>query len=120
MRARVAKSSQAKYRRTMRTRRHLKRPVDNGRMRLSVFRSAKHIYAQVIDDRQGVTLASASSKSLGLSGNKTEQASAVGKALAEQAIAKGVKEIIFDRGSFRYHGRIKALADAAREGGLVF
>lgn len=120
MRPRVAKSSQSKYRRTMRTRRNLKRPVDNGRMRLSVFRSAKHIYAQVIDDRQGITLAAASSKSLGLSGNKTEQASAVGKALAEQAVSKGVKEIIFDRGSFRYHGRIKALADAAREGGLVF
>lgn len=104
----------------MRTRRRIRRPVDNGRMRLSVFRSAKHIYAQVIDDNRGVTLAEANSKSLGLAGNKTEQAKAVGQALAERAREQGVTRVVFDRGSYRYHGRIKALAESAREGGLEF
>lgn len=109
-----------KQRRTFRTRRRLKRPVDNGRLRLSVFRSAKHIYAQIIDDKQGHTLAAISSKSLGSSGNKTQQAANVGKALAEQALTAGVKRVVFDRGAYRYHGRVKALAEAAREGGLEF
>lgn len=109
-----------KERRAHRTRRRLRRPVDTGRMRLSVFRSAKHIYAQVIDDDHGRTLAEANSKALGLSGNKTEQAKEVGKVLAERAKAAGVTSVIFDRGAFRYHGRVKALADGAREGGLEF
>ncbi len=109
-----------KERRANRTRRRLRRPVETGRLRLSVFRSARHIYAQIIDDAKGVTVAEANSKSLGLSGNKTEQAAQVGKALAERALAAGAKSVVFDRGSFRYHGRVKALADGAREGGLDF
>jgi large subunit ribosomal protein L18 len=97
----------------------------NGRARLSVFRSSKHIYAQVIDDRKGATLASASSIEKDMRGKlKTgadvEAAKAVGKLVAERASAKGVSTVMFDRGSYRYHGRVKALADAAREGGLQF
>ena len=97
----------------------------NGRPRLSVFRSSKHIYAQVIDDLKGETLASASSLEKGLrDGGKTgadvDAAKAVGKLLAERAVKNGVKEVIFDRGQYLYHGRVKALADAAREGGLSF
>jgi large subunit ribosomal protein L18 len=107
-------------RRSLRTRRRLKRPVDTGRLRLSVFRSSKYIYAQIIDTRKGHTLAEANSKALASKGNKTEQAKAVGQALAERAKAAGVSKVVFDRGAFRYHGRIKALADGAREGGLEF
>ena len=96
-----------------------------GRPRLSVFRSSKHIYAQVIDDLKGETLASASSleKSMrdgGKTGADIDAAKAVGKLLAERATAKGVADVVFDRGKYRFHGRIKALADAAREGGLKF
>ena len=109
-----------KERRLLRSRRKLKRPVATERLRLSVFRSAKHIYAQVIDPAQGRTVAEANSKTLGITGNKTEQAAAVGKAIAERATQAGVKKIVFDRGAYRYHGRIKALADGAREGGLEF
>lgn len=109
-----------KERRRFRTRRRLQRPVATERLRLTVFRSAKHIYAQVIDTTKGHTVAEANSKSLGLSGNKTEQAAAVGKALAQRATEAGAKQIVFDRGSYRYHGRVKALADGAREGGLEF
>jgi large subunit ribosomal protein L18 len=99
--------------------------VANERVRLSVFRSSKHIYAQVIDDRKGTTLASASSIEKDLRGKlKTgadiEAAKAIGKLLAERAAAKGISSVVFDRGSYRYHGRVKALADAAREGGLQF
>jgi len=90
-----------------------------------VFRSLSGIYAQVIDDGQGQTLIAASTldediraRSEGLS--KTEQAKLVGKLIGERAIGKGVKEVVFDRGGYRYHGRVKALADAAREAGLVF
>src|SRR5262245_31851821 len=95
------------------------------RVRLSVFRSSKHIYAQVIDDRKGETLVSASSLEKELRGDlKTgadiEAAKAVGKRLAERAATKGITDLVFDRGSYRYHGRVKALADAAREGGLKF
>jgi large subunit ribosomal protein L18 len=95
------------------------------RARLSVFRSSKHIYAQLIDDRNGVTLAAASSLEKDLrEGKKTganvDAAKAVGKLLAERAIQKGVKDVVFDRGAYLYHGRVKALADAAREGGLNF
>ena len=95
------------------------------RPRLSVFRSARHIYAQVIDDGKGVTVAAASTLDKNLradlkKGDAKAQAAAVGKLVAERAQAKGVKEVVFDRGGYRYHGRIKALADAAREGGLQF
>jgi large subunit ribosomal protein L18 len=96
-----------------------------GRPRLSVFRSGKNIYAQVIDDTKGRTLAAASSldKTLreGLkTGADKAAAAAVGKLVAERAIAAGVKEVVFDRGAYLYHGRVKARADAAREGGLAF
>jgi large subunit ribosomal protein L18 len=95
------------------------------RKRLSVFRSSKHIYAQVIDDDAGVTVASASSIEKatreGLkTGASVDAAKAVGKLIAERAKEKGVKDVIFDRGSYLYHGRVKALADAARESGLNF
>jgi large subunit ribosomal protein L18 len=96
-----------------------------GRARLSVFRSSKHIYAQVIDDAKGATLAAASSLEKEMRGSlktgaNVEAAKAVGKLVAERALQKGVKDVVFDRGGYLYHGRIKALADAAREGGLKF
>ena len=94
-----------------------------GRPRLSVFRSSKHIYAQVIDDQKGETLASASSLEKEMRGNTgadIDAAKAVGKLIAERAVKKGVKEVVFDRGGYLYHGRVKALADAARESGLSF
>ena len=91
-----------------------------GHLRLSVHRSLGHIYAQIIDDAKGETLATASSLSLKLIGKKTEVAKKVGQAIADAAKAKGVAEVVFDRGSFKYHGRVKALADGAREGGLKF
>jgi large subunit ribosomal protein L18 len=101
------------------------RQKSTGRPRLSVFRSGKNIYAQVIDDTQGRTLAAASSLDKTLrealkTGADKAAAAAVGKLVAERAIAAGVKEVVFDRGAYLYHGRIKALADAAREGGLAF
>ena len=94
-------------------------------MRLSVFRSSKHIYAQVIDDQRGVTMAAASSLDKSLrgtlkSGADKDAAAAVGKLVAERAVAAGIKDVVFDRGSYLYHGRVKALAEAAREGGLAF
>ena len=94
-----------------------------GKPRLSVHRSGRHIYAQVIDDTAGKTLAAASTLDKDLKGktNATrEGAAAVGKALAERAKAAGVSKVVFDRGGFLFHGRVKALADAAREGGLEF
>jgi len=96
-----------------------------GRPRLTVFRSSKHIYAQVIDDAKGATVAAASTVDKGLKGAlKTgadiAAAKAVGKLVAERAVAAGVKEVVFDRGAYMFHGRVKALADAAREGGLQF
>ena len=95
--------------------------VGNGRPRLSVFRSSKNIYAQIIDDAQGVTVAAASTlESDKKAGGDKEAAAAVGKLVAQRAIEKGVKDVVFDRGGFIYHGRIKALADAAREAGLNF
>lgn len=93
------------------------------RPRLVVYRSLKHIYVQVINDMDGVTLMSASTRDKGVDasvGGNTEAAKAVGVAIAEKAKAKGVTKVAFDRGGFRYHGRIQALADAAREGGLEF
>ena len=94
-----------------------------GRPRLAVFRSLNHIYAQVIDDASGTTLAAASTveKELkGSKGTKSEEAAAVGKLVAQRAKAAGVERVVFDRAGFRYHGRIKSLADAAREAGLDF
>ena len=95
------------------------------RPRLTVFRSSKHIYAQLIDDLQGVTLAAAATnepalKSTAPYGGNVKAAAAVGKQLAQTAKEKGISKAAFDRGHYRYHGRIKALADAAREGGLQF
>lgn len=96
-----------------------------GRARLTVFRSSKHIYVQLIDDVQGTTLASASTLEADLKGSlKTgadvAAAAAVGKLIAERALKAGITEVVFDRGGYIYHGRVKALADAAREGGLSF
>jgi len=88
------------------------------RPRLSVYRSNKAIYCQLIDDLSGHTLAAASSQ--GTIGTKSEQAVAVGKVIAERAIAKGIEAVVFDRGGYRYHGRVRSLAEGAREGGLKF
>jgi large subunit ribosomal protein L18 len=114
----------------LRTRRRVRlrfqlRHKAGGRPRLSVFRSGKNIYAQVIDDAAGVTLAAASTLDKSLrealrTGADKEAATAVGKLVAERALAAGITEVVFDRGSYLYHGRVKALADAAREGGLAF
>ena len=92
------------------------------RPRLSVFRSNKGIYAQIIDDVTGKTLVSASSlsKDFSATGNKSDQSVAVGKLVAEKAIAAGIKDVVFDRNGYLYHGRVKSLADGAREGGLNF
>jgi large subunit ribosomal protein L18 len=112
---------QTAARRAQRNRTRL-RQLANGRPRLSVFRSDKNIYAQIIDDAQGVTLAAASS----LEGDKKtkgsdkDAAARVGALVAQRAIEKGVKDVVFDRGGYIYHGRVKALADAAREAGLNF
>ena len=91
----------------------------SGRPRLNVYRSLNHIYAQVIDDQSGQTLVSASSIKL-KSGGNVAAAKEIGKAVAQKAVEKGIKKVVFDRGGFLYHGRIKALADAAREAGLEF
>jgi large subunit ribosomal protein L18 len=119
--------TQASSRTTARRKRHerIRRVLagTDGRPRLAVFRSLNQIYAQVIDDRNGRTLASASSLEKGLrdgGGTKTEQARQVGTLLAQRATAVGVGQVVFDRAGFRYHGRIKSLADAAREAGLDF
>ena len=120
----MSKSAKRVLRRKGRVRRAIKRAAGE-RLRLSVFRSSQHIYAQVIDDNKGATLVAASSiekdmRSSLKTGADIDAAKAVGKLLAERAAAKGVKDVVFDRGSYLYHGRIKALADAAREGGLNF
>ena len=117
-----------KHHRQQRRRNHVRRKVRGTaeRPRLTVFRSGKHIYAQIIDDVQGVTLVSASSRakdlraSLKSYGGNKNAAAAIGKKLAEIAKGRGVTKVCFDRGHYRYHGRVKALADAAREGGLQF
>jgi large subunit ribosomal protein L18 len=111
-------------RRSRRVRRTLKKLAD-GKLRLSVHRSSKHIYAQIIDDIAGRTLAAASSLDKELKGQlKTganrAAAAAVGKRIAERALKAGVKDVVFDRGGYLFHGRVKALAEAAREGGLKF
>jgi large subunit ribosomal protein L18 len=120
----MANARQALERRRARVRRTL-RAAANGRPRLSVFRSSRHIYAQLIDDEKGETIAAASSLEKDVRGSlktgaDTEAAKAIGKLLAERAVAKGVKDVLFDRGGYIFHGRVKALADAAREGGLNF
>jgi large subunit ribosomal protein L18 len=120
----VTKKLEALDRRKARVRRAL-RTAANGRPRLSVFRSSKQIYVQVIDDAQGRTLASASTiekdiRSKLKTGADVEAAKEVGRLIAERATQAGVKQVVFDRSGYRYHGRVKALADAAREGGLEF
>ena len=120
----MSKMNVTNARRKNRVRMSLRRAA-NGRPRLSVFRSSKHIYAQVIDDLKGETLASASSlektmRDTGNTGANIDAAKAVGKLVAERAVKNGVTEVVFDRGGYLYHGRVKALADAAREGGLTF
>jgi large subunit ribosomal protein L18 len=109
-------------RRAQRNRSRLKKLAGEGRLRLSVFRSSKHISAQLIDDTQGVTVAAASTleEVVKAKGSNKEGAAAVGKLIAERAIAAGKKTVVFDRGRYVFHGRVKALADAAREGGLEF
>ena len=105
--------------------RHQIRKNAGGRLRLSVFRSGRHIYAQVIDDRKGATVAAASSLDKDLrtrlkTGGDKQAAVEVGKLIAERAVAAGVTDVVFDRGGYLFHGRVKALADAAREAGLKF
>jgi large subunit ribosomal protein L18 len=111
-------ASLARRRRQQRVRKQL--AGTTARPRLNVFRSLNNIYVQVIDDSQGVTVTSASSLDIKVKGNKTEQAEAVGKLLAERALDAGIKEVVFDRGGYKYHGRVKALAEASREAGLKF
>jgi large subunit ribosomal protein L18 len=117
-------NKEATQKRAQRIRRQIKK-VAGGRPRLSVHRSSKHIYVQLIDDAKGQTLAAASTIDKDLKGSlKTgadiAAAAAVGKLIAERATKAGVTEVVFDRGPYIYHGRVKALADAAREGGLSF
>ena len=122
--ARRSKMTNALFKKRQSRNRH-RLSTHGTRPRLSVFRSGKHIYAQVIDDRRGATLASASSLDKDVQGklktgaDKTA-ATEVGKLIAERALAAGVKEVVFDRGGYMFHGRVAALANAAREGGLSF
>ena len=120
----MSSNQELRERRRNRLRFQIRRKSE-GRPRLSVFRSGKNIYAQIIDDSVGRTLAAASSLDAGLrealkTGADKDAATAVGKLVAERAVAAGVKQVVFDRGSYLYHGRVKALAEAAREGGLDF
>ncbi|MGB3643664.1 MAG: 50S ribosomal protein L18 [Mesorhizobium sp.] len=117
-------SKETTQRRSARVRRQLK-SVANGRPRLSVHRTSKNIYVQVIDDAKGQTLAAASTLEKDFRAGKktgadTAAAAAIGKLIADRAIKAGVKDVVFDRGAYIYHGRVKALAEAAREGGLNF
>ncbi len=112
----IAKKSQRRFKIKKRVRKHIIGTADVPR--LSVFRSNKDIYAQLIDDSKGVTLLATSSK--GLKGSKTEQASKVGKDLADKAKANGIEQVVFDRNGYLYHGRVQNLAEGAREGGLKF
>jgi len=121
----MLKTPDALFRRRRQRVRHRLRLAASGRLRLSVFRSSRHIYAQIIDDAAGKTLAAASSLDQNLkaslkTGADAAAASAVGTLIAERAKAAGVGQVIFDRGGYLYHGRVKALADAARAGGLDF
>ncbi len=113
-------SREISKKRAERVRRRLK-SLANGRPRLSVFRSSKNIYAQVIDDARGVTIAAASSLEDGVEkGSDRDAAAKVGALVAQRALDQGAKDVVFDRGGYIYHGRIKALAEAAREAGLNF
>jgi large subunit ribosomal protein L18 len=117
-------SKESTQRRAQRVRRQIKK-VSGDRLRLSVYRSSKNIHAQIIDDSKGHTVAAASTlekdmKGALKTGADVAAAAAVGKLLAERASKAGVKEVVFDRGPYIYHGRVKALADAAREAGLTF
>ena len=103
-------------RRAKRVRYRVKQAVS--RLRLTVFRSLQHIYAQIIDDAQHMTVVSCSSQSMKVSGDKTEQARLVGLELAKLTKEKGIEAVVFDRGSYLYHGRVRALADGVREGGI--
>jgi large subunit ribosomal protein L18 len=117
----MAKKDKAAVRRAVHTRIRRRVRGSQQRPRLAIFRSLNHIYAQVIDDERAVTIASASTveKDLrGGTGGNIEAAQRVGRAIAERAIAAGVEQVVFDRGGFRFHGRVKALTDAAREAGL--
>jgi large subunit ribosomal protein L18 len=116
----IKKESRGALRRKRHERLRLRIEGSADRPRLSVFRSTKFIYAQVIDDSSGRTLAAASSREGGLTpeSGKVDQAKAVGKALAERARAAGVKAVVLDRGGYQYHGRVRSLAEGAREGGL--
>lgn len=119
----IQKTSRNEHRARIHTRLRRKLAGQPGRPRLCVFRSLKHIYVQVIDDQEGKTLASASSaeKNSSVKGGGTiASATQIGKLVASRAIEKGIKRVVFDRGGYRYHGRVKALADAAREAGLEF
>ncbi len=121
----MADAQKIKHRRQLRRRRHVRKGVRGTaeRPRLTVFRSSKHIYAQLIDDITGVTLASANTRQKGAGpdyGGNKKAATAIGKKIAADAKAKGITKAAFDRGHYRYHGRVKALADGAREGGLQF
>src|SRR4029077_18444770 len=123
MKSKGSNKPEALFRRRRERTRFKLRQAAKGRARLSVFRSSRHIYAQIIDDLAGHTLAAASTLDGGLkpnlkTGADTAAAGAVGKLLAERAKAAGIERVIFDRGAYMYHGRVKALADAAREGGL--
>lgn len=120
----MSDNKELQQRRRTRLRFQLRRKA-GGRARLSVFRSSKHIYAQIIDDSHGRTMAAASSLDRSLreelkTGADKDAAAAVGKLVAERALAAGITEVVFDRGAYLYHGRVKALAEAAREGGLAF
>lgn len=113
-------TSKLEQRRRARVRRQIRKSA-NGRPRLSVFRSNKYIYAQVIDDLSGKTVAAASSREESVAaGANREAAAEVGKLVAKRANEQGIKAVVFDRGPYLYHGRVKALAEAAREGGLAF
>lgn len=114
----MSKVSQARIRRHRRVRKKITGSAS--RPRLAVFRSNKHLYAQLIDDLEGRTIVAASTTESELSGNDTDTAAKVGKLVAERAMAKGVTSVVFDRGGYRFHGKVKALADGAREQGLEF
>ncbi|MBV8564811.1 MAG: 50S ribosomal protein L18 [Methylobacteriaceae bacterium] len=120
----MLKGNRTGERRKARVRRHI-RATASGKPRLSVFRSSKQIYAQIIDDAKGVTLVAASSlekdqRAALKTGATIEAAKVIGKLVAERATKAGIKDVVFDRGGYMYHGRVKALADGAREGGLQF
>jgi large subunit ribosomal protein L18 len=117
----MAQKDRAEVRRAVHKRIRRKVSGSAARPRLTIYRSLNHIYAQVIDDEQGRTIAAASTteKDLrGETGGNIDAAARVGRAIAERALGQGIEQVVFDRGGYRYHGRVKALADAAREGGL--